>query len=200
MLLTKKMNSLLKVILFVIITVTGNTLFANENNSSIKISKGNDKTLAISFDYPNEIDIKITIKDYNFITLFKEDVKGIRNSTKTFDLKNLPNGIYFLEIEDEKSIFSKTIEIKNNMLYYNTTNDQKVNKPIPYINGDKLYVTSFFSEELDVDIVIYNKSGQAVYEETLEKQNSFNKIFKFIEGHPNDYTVSVQYKNRTFKL
>ena len=132
MLLTKKIKSVIKVLLLVLLTVSGNILLANEEKANLTITKGNDKSFAISFDYQEEIDVIITFKDAFSVTLFKEDVKGIKNLSKTFDLNNLPDGVYFLEIENEMSIFSQMIEIKNDKMNYNEAGEYSINKPKSY--------------------------------------------------------------------
>lgn len=200
MLLTKKIKSVIKVLLLVLLTVSGNILLANEEKANLTITKGNDKSFAISFDYQEEIDVIITFKDAFSVTLFKEDVKGIKNLSKTFDLNNLPDGVYFLEIENEMSIFSQMIEIKNDKMNYNEAGEYSINKPKSYVKEDSLYLSSQFSNETDVEVTIYNKLGEVVYDELLKNQKNLDKTFKFIEGQPNDYTISVRYNGRTFNL
>lgn len=200
MLLTKKIKSVIKVLLLVLLTVSGNILLANEEKANLTITKGNDKSFAISFDYQEEIDVIITFKDAFSVTLFKEDVKGIKNLSKTFDLNNLPDGVYFLEIENEMSIFSQMIEIKNDKMNYSEAGEYSINKPKSYVKEDSLYLSSQFSNETDVEVTIYNKLGEVVYDELLKNQKNLDKTFKFIEGQPKDYTVSVRYNGRTFNL
>ena len=198
MLLSKKMNTLVRVLLLVLMTASSNSLLANGEKTNFTFTKGNNRSFAISFNNPTEVDVKISFKDKNLYTLFKEDYKNITQVSKTFDLKNLPNGIYFVELENEKSIYSQQIEIKNDEIIYNKSDEYTINKPSSYIKDGILYLSTKLSNKEDVEITIFNKSGEIVFEEVIENQNNLKKSFKFLEGRPNDYTITVHYNNRTF--
>lgn len=200
MLITKKRNTLVKIVLFVLLIATGNIAFAYGENPYLKTSKEIEKSLVISFDYKTEKDIQITFRDAKAITLFKESVQGVKHLSKTFDLRSLPDGTYFLEIEDEIKIFSQCLEIKNEKVLYNKAGEQSLIKPTTYIKGDKLYLSCMLQNETDVEIVIYDKSGEKVYIENLEKQISLEKTFQFVDGRPSDYAISIRYNDRKFDL
>ncbi|EDM44929.1 hypothetical protein SCB49_02374 [unidentified eubacterium SCB49] len=200
MLKTKRHSAVVKMLLFVFLIGTSNTLFANGETPNLSVVKENDSTFAIGFEYKEEMDVKITIKDAFDFTLFKEDAKNVKQINKTFDLKGLPDGKYFLEVENKMNVYSQTIEIKNDKIQYTEDGVTKINKPVSFVKNDTLYVSGDLENDVDVQITIHDKLGEVVHKETTSSKSILNKRFKFIDGRPTDYNVSVTYSDRTFKL
>ncbi|GEQ84655.1 hypothetical protein ULMS_01630 [Patiriisocius marinistellae] len=197
---TKKMSSVVKVLLFVFLIGTTNTLLANGENPKLTISKENDKSFAIAFENQKKLDVKITFRDAASVILFKETVKDVKQLSKTFDLKGLPDGKYFLEVENKKSVYNQLITIKNEKLFYNEAGVTTINKPVTYVKEDTLYVSSNIEKNVAVQITIFNNVGEIVHQETSTVQNNLNKKYIFLDGRPNDYKVSVKYNGLTFNL
>jgi hypothetical protein len=201
MLLIKKMTSIVKVALLVMLTTAGSTLFANdENNPGVEISKGYEKSFIVSFKYALAKDFKITLRDDAYNTLFKEEVTEVTRLAKNFNLTNLPDGTYFLEVEDATSIFNQMIEIKNDKVLFEKAVAFTVFKPIFKTVGNKIYISALLLNETNVKINIYNIDGDQVYEETIENQTNLEKIFKFVDERPEDYTLVVTYNDRSFRF
>lgn len=200
MLTIKNMKTIAKLIIVVFLIGSTNTIFANGARTELKIIKENNKAFSIKFEYNKEIDVKVTFKDAREVTLFKEQLKNVKKVYKTFDISNLPNGKYSVVVEDNKTIYSQLIEIKNHKLFYNAEDVTTTNKPVKYVNQDVLYISSVLEKGVDVQITIYNDLDEIVHKETSTTQNNLNKKFKFLDGHPNDYKVVVRYNEITFNL
>ena len=200
MLKTRKDSTVVKMLLFVLLLGSSNTIFANEKTPEFSISKESDSTFAIGFEYQKEVDVKITIKDAFDFTLFKENIKSVKQLSKTFDFQGLPNGKYVLKVENNMSVYSQTIEIKDSKLFYNEAGVTSINKPVSFVKQDTLYVSGAVENNVNVQITIYNKQGEVVHKETTATKNILNKKYKFIDGRPSDYNVSVTYSDHTFQL
>ena len=196
-----KLKSLVKVVaLFVMLTTAGTALFATDVNPGIVVTKGNQKSFALHLNYQTERSFKIALKDAASTTLFKENVKQAKAFAKNFDLKNLPDGTYFLQIEDQQSIHTQAIEVHGNTLTIDKSGEEKIFKPVVYKKNQKVYLTALLLDGADVEISVRDDNGDLVYREMIENQVSIEKVFSFAGQNPEDFNISVRYKNYAFEF
>lgn len=195
-----KKNPLVKTALLAILMMSSTLLTANSSFPIVNLKKGLDKSFLISMDYHLEKDFEITLTDDSYNTLFKEEIKQVKKLAKRFDLSSLPDGTYFFKVEDEQSIYQQTIEIKNDQLIVNKSRESRVFKPILQDKGNKVYINALLIDETDVEVKIYDKNHDLVLEETLKNQTSLERIYKFSDNTPGNYTFLIKYQGHSFTL
>jgi len=98
------MKRLIKKVMLIAVMVTGLVVKANENLPKVIVSDSNPKIVQFSF---NNFDgeVRILVKDIDKVVLHSEKFVGSVYSKK-YDLSNLPNGVYNVEINGETKIKS----------------------------------------------------------------------------------------------
>ena len=136
---------------------------------------------------------QLVIKDANGLILHSEEVKKKGTLVKTFNLSELENGIYTLELEKDFQIIVKTIKVKNNNVTFLNDAEQVVFKPIVRNKENKLMISkiAFDAEPLQVSIYYNN---EIIYSETLEGDNILNRVYSLDGELKGDYKV-VSYNN-----
>lgn len=195
----KKMTENFKNILFVIVLlcITSN-IFANDSKPSLKIISGeNNAFTLISNDVKNS-DITIRIFDEAGLNLLNEKIEVNRTFSKSYDLSNMPNGIYEVEIEDNISFrkyfvitTSDTIEIMENV-------EQKVFKPIVVLEESLLKLNLLNLGSGDVELSLSNKIGEEIYTEKIENTIAIHKGFDLSKLPSGDYSVEVKTEGKYF--
>ena len=95
------MKALRKTSILLLAILISQTGFSTEDKASLKIRKSAQKSIIVQLDQPTKKDFKITLKDQQSVVLLEEEVVQSKHFAKNYNLKNLPDGDYFLEIEDE---------------------------------------------------------------------------------------------------
>ena len=194
----------LAMISMVIITLFNiNVLQANHIDKNISIIKDNEKTFSIYNNNAEEKLYAIKLVDRKSTVLYQEEELAISSLGKRFNLKNLPNGIYLLEIEDKSSILLIDLEIIHNEL--NIMDQSRIVKPV-YIKQDKkvkMILDTKSSE--DTEIKVYDENNELLYNQDINDVKRIKKTFDFskvvnrsayfiirtiVAGRPFEYYVS----------
>ena len=136
---------------------------------------------------------QLVIKDANGSILHSEEVKKKGTLVKTFNLSELENGIYTLELEKDFQIIVKTIKVKNNNVTFLNDAEQLVFKPIVRNKENKLMITKIAFDEEPLKISIYY-NNEIIYSETLEGDKILNRIYSLDKELKGEYKV-VSYNN-----
>jgi phage anti-repressor protein len=193
------LKSLVKVIaLFAMVAFSGTTLLATEINPVINLRKGIEKSFALYMDYESPKDFEITLKDKASQVLFRENVENSKQFAKQFNLEKLPDGIYFLTIEDNQTIYTRVIEVSENTLSIDEAKETKIFKPVVFQKGDKVFISAMLLEDSNAKITVYNKSNEVIFSEKIKNQTKIEKIFTFAEQNPEDHSIAIHYKGHSF--
>ena len=184
--------------LFVMMTVAGTALFATEINPSVVLKKGIEKSFALYMNYPSAKTFQVTLKDNSSKVLFNEKVKQSKEFAKLFDMSKLPVGIYSLTIEDEQSIYTQVIKKKKQGLTIDKDKESKIFKPTIYRKGEKVYLSALVLGGGSAEVVVRDKSGDLIFRELLKDQARIEKVFSFAGQNPEDYSLSIHYKDQVF--
>ena len=100
----KKMIEKFKYFYFVIaLLFFASNAFANDSKPSLKIVTGKNNVFTLISNTVNNSDVTIRIFDQEGVGLLREKIEVNRKFSKSYDLSNLPEGIYEVEIEDHIS-------------------------------------------------------------------------------------------------
>ncbi len=193
------LKSLVKVVaLFVMVTFSSTTLLATEINPVVNLKKGIEKSFALYMDYQTAKDFEITLKDKASQVLFQEKVENTKQFAKQFNLAKLPDGIYFLSIEDHMSIYTQVIQIAGKELAIDNTKESTVYKPTVFQKGDKVFLSAMILDAEDAEVVVYGKDHEVIYSEKFDNQAKIEKVFSFAGKNPEDHAISIRYKGHAF--
>ena len=111
------------VAIFMLVTIVN---FANNNDSNTLLSA--DK-VRVTFNNAKKGN-QLTIKNANGAILHSEEITKEGTLVKTFNLSELENGIYTLELEKDFQIVIKSIEVNNKNVTFLVDAERLIFKPI----------------------------------------------------------------------
>ena len=100
---------------------------------TLDVKKDQGKTVNFTLDKMNKVDLSITDSEGRII--HSEKVNSPKNVTKTYDLKALPAGVYFLEAESDTRISKYEILVDKDKATLSTNTISELYKPA-FINKE----------------------------------------------------------------
>ena len=101
---------------------------------------------------------QLTIKDANGTILHSEEILKKGTLVKTFNLSELENGIYTLELEKDFQIVVKSVKVNNRNVTFLVEAEKLIFKPIVRNKENKLMITKIAFDEEPLKISIYYKN------------------------------------------
>lgn len=140
---------------------------------------------------------KLFVKDEFGIILHSETVKNSGDLSKSFDLKQLKDGKYTVELEKDYEIIIKPFVIKNDVLSFIQDKETKIFKPLIRHKKNRLLVSqlSLASEPVNVEIFY---EGELIYSETIEDEKTVNRIYKLQKEKFGNYYAIIKSSNRSY--
>ncbi|WP_405337397.1 hypothetical protein [Psychroserpens sp.] len=140
---------------------------------------------------------QLLVKDSNGFILHSETIKNNGNLSKIFDLKQLKEGIYTVELEKDFEIIIKPFEIKNNGIVFFKEMEKKLFKPSIRLEDDKLLISQMNLESNAIEIKIYYEDV-LVYSENIDGKQTMNRVFKLSDTKTGDYHTILKINERRF--
>ena len=184
--------------LAMVLLLSLNTLFANSIEPDLVIQRYQEKSLLMYLSFPQERDFKITLKDADRVLLWKENQLAAKHFSKKINLVNLPDGTYFLEIEDPQMITSCQISIKDNHLMVEEQKRTKRYKPVITQKEEKVVLNMFSPTPTDVEITILDREQHSVYQEVFKGEQRIERSFDFSKAPGGSYTFQTNVDGRLF--
>ena len=173
------------------------TLFNYANNGNEINSKTvNAKKVRVEFKNVKKGHL-LTIKDKNGVQLHSETVTKIGDLNKTFDLSSLIDGTYTIELNKDFKIIVKTINVKNDRVFFNNNDNKVIAKPIISNNENILKISKINSNKEPLKAVVYYNS-EIIYTETIENNTVLNRVYKLNKDITGEYTAIVYSNNRSY--
>lgn len=130
------MNALLKSAFLIGFLFTSASLMSKDKDFSLSFKNTEAKT--ISFEVLNAQNISLVIYNDTYGELFSEKLEKENNVTKSYDLKDLNSGTYYLVAESDQKIEKYKINISNtNTVEIEKTPFAEIFKPEYTIAGNK---------------------------------------------------------------
>ena len=185
-----------KRLVLVVVFMLG-TLFNYANNGSEINSKSvNAKKVRVEFKDAKKGHLLI-IKDEQGVQLHSETVSKVGDLNKTFDLSSLVDGKYTIELNKDFKIIVKTINVKNNRVFFNNNDNKVIVKPLISNNENVLKISKINSIKEPLKVVVYY-NNEIIYTETIEDSIVLNRVYKLNKDIKGDYTAIVYSNNRSY--
>lgn len=140
---------------------------------------------------------KLLVKDEYGIILHSETVENNGNLSKLFDLKQLENGKYTIELDKDFEVIIKPLEIKNNAIFFLKNEERKVFKPLMRIENNKLLISQMTLESDLIEVEIYY-GDSLIYSENINGEKTMNRIYKLSDSEYGEYQAIVKSDDRTY--
>ncbi|MCS3529305.1 hypothetical protein [Chryseobacterium sp. JUb7] len=191
------MNALLKSAFLIGFLFTSSSLMSKDRDFSLSFKTTKAKT--ISFEVLNAQNISLVIYNDTYGELFSEKLEKENNVTKSYDLKDLNSGTYYLVAESNQKIEKYKINISNtNTLEIEKTPFSEIYKPEYTISGNKakLHLSGLKNS---ATISVSDFSGNVYYNATKNaKDGELEMTFDLNPKTSDRYVISVEEMGNVF--
>jgi flagellar hook assembly protein FlgD len=189
----KNMKKLVKSITVVALLFVVATGMAKE--AKLSLTPNAEKSLDFKMDITSEETI-ISIVDTEGIIIFSEKVVGTKVYSKKFDLKNLPQGRYFLEVEDSVKETSFSFLVGDVAIEIIEKIEQV--KPVFKQKEGRVFMNFLNLDEQEVKIKVLDGEGHVVFAESISNEQVIEKVFNFESAFASSYTLFVKKDSDTY--
>ncbi|MGI9533178.1 hypothetical protein [Lutimonas sp.] len=187
--LTKK--SLLLSLLFV-------SMFSFASTNNLKDKEKEPKVTVVSFKEV-KLGSKLSIKDVNGLTLYKESIQESGEYSKGFDLTSLPNGEYIFELDSKLKITILPFNVVSNQVAFKKEEESIIYKPFVRMKDSHVYVSRISFEKSPLKFKIYFQDNyELVLSEMFENESGVNRIYDFSTSKKGNYVFVFKSNGRTF--
>ncbi|GAB3017574.1 hypothetical protein GCM10027284_40810 [Cyclobacterium sediminis] len=138
----------------------------------------------------------VSLIDANGNTLFYDDVTD-HSYTKSFNLKNLDEGTYFINVNNKEQSVVYTLVLEADGI--NILNKEMVEKPSVFDTyGHKVNLNLNNSDRTKVAIEVTNQDHAKLYKEVFTGKKTIDMTFNFERAVQGDYTISVKDGNEVY--
>ena len=156
----------------------------------------NQFLLAIETDYASTMEV--TISDSNGeIMYYKSTNKPVTSVKKIFDLKNLKNGNYSLELKSKNFISRRDLKLDQNKIQVGASVTTQIVHPYFGLVGDQLVLTHLNFEKEEYQLLIYNETDE-IYKTKLDQVSPINAGYDMSKLKSGDYEVVLYSDNKIY--
>ena len=192
-------NLVIKSLIFVLPLLLAGTLSASITNTLKIETDANEKSIYLSFEANQSNVVKIQLRDKNEAILHQELVTNKIAFAKKFNLKNLPEGVYFLKVSDELKEVIQPIEISNSDLAIDPSTRMESYKPVYKYSNNKLDINLLAIDSEQISVVVFNADIQVIFTKEFKNEGkAFGERLDLNKLQRGTYTVKISAGNNTF--
>lgn len=181
------MKNLIVLVAFTIVSIA--QLSANNAPQSSKLHVlENEKAVILNLSGLTTKAKNFTVSDSKGDVVFTQVVSKYDHGVK-YKLSNLPAGQYVIRVGGDDFVEMYDAVITNDQLI--VENSEVHFRPTVNSINEKVMVDAILANEEDIQVNIYNMSGELVYSFNDEKAGSFNKTFNLKQLQSDKYNVIV---------
>ncbi|WP_445725568.1 hypothetical protein [Flavobacterium sp.] len=190
------MKNLVKKGLVVAMLFTAMIATGAGKDNSVKFTVVNSKMIDLKLENKDG-KIQISLKDQHGEVLHSEKFKG-SNFAKKYDLKILPMGHYYFEIEGESKIKMIPFEVTDKEVAYNHELETIYFKPTILQEKDAVCISKLALEKEDLTIVFLDENDNLLYNETISGPGKLAKKLNIKQLEKGTYRLYVRSGDRVY--
>ncbi|RXP58634.1 hypothetical protein EC396_06120 [Lutibacter sp. HS1-25] len=190
------MKNLVKKGLVVAMLFTAMIATAAGKDNSVKFTVVNSKLIDLKLENKDG-EIQVRVKDIHGETLHSEKFKG-SNFAKKYDLKILPTGHYYFEIEGKSKIKMIPFEVTDNNVTYNIELETIYYKPTISQEKGVIHISKFALNNESLTIAFLDDNDNLLYTETIVGPGKLQKNLNIKQLEAGSYRLFVRSGNRVY--
>jgi hypothetical protein len=141
---------------------------------------------------------RIRLVDAQGIQLYSDVYRQNDAKSRQFNLRELPQGIYFLEIEDETFIYRQPVTLTTAGVIANPQERIELAKPFVGTTPEgKLNVSYLHLDNAPVEVEFIDAEGHLVYREAINQEGPVMRSYNLSELPRGNYQAIVRTQNAT---
>jgi hypothetical protein len=158
----------------------------------------NEQKKMVTFALNKINTMKLSIYDADDKLIHSESVNSKKDFNRTYDLKDFPEGTYFLVAESDSKISKYKISVVGETASLATNAISEVYKPMFKDEKGLVSLSIFNLDKSPVNIKIYDEDDNEVYDSEVLLNQNINKIFDIKNIKSEKYTFVMTYADKTF--
>ena len=147
----------------------------------------------------NQIEkMDLSIYDTEGKMIHSENVDSQKSINRTYDLKALPEGTYFLEAESDTKVSRYEISVLGETASLSGDAVSEVFKPVFAYKNGLLWVNILNLDNSPVNIKIYDNEYNEIYDSAFLTGQNVAKVFDINNFQNEEYTFVVTDNDKTF--
>lgn len=192
-------NLVFKSLIFALPILLAGNLSASVTNTLKIETDPNEKSIYLSFNGDESNDVLIQIKDDNEAILHQEQVTNQKAFTKKFNLKNLPEGVYFINVSDELKEIVQPFEISLTSIKIDPSNRFENYKPVYRFKNNKLDINLLAINSNKVYVEVFDFQNQSIFDQEFENAGKpFGERLDLSKLEKGNYRIKVIAGNHTY--
>ncbi len=190
------MKKISKISLVLVVTLLTMNMHAGTVDFTLDVKKEQGKMVTFALNQTEKIDL--SIYDANDKLIHSENVSSKEHVNRTYDLKALPEGTYFLQAESDTKVSRYEISVVGDMASLSGNAVSEVYKPVYLYKNGLVSVNILNLDESPVNIKIYDSEYNEVYDSALLTGQNVTKVFDINNFLNEAYTFVVTDNDTTF--
>jgi len=184
---TMKRNALLVALMF-------GTFVSYAHSTDAKNTASNDVTVN---------DVReghlLAIKDNTGRTIYSENVNSNGNFNTSYDLSQLKDGLYTLELSKDYEIKTKQFVVTAKAVTFLENTEKSVYKPVFRMENSRMLISQLaLDKESTLEIEIFFE-GERIHQEEVTGNAILNRVYNLKEKTPGRYKVVMKANGRTYR-
>lgn len=161
----------------------------------LSLTPNTEKSLNFEMESTSEKTF-LSIVDTKGAVLYSENITVANIYSKSFNLESLPEGIYFLKVEDtmKETVFVFNVDDSEIVI---AEKKEKV-KPIFRQKDGRVYLNLLNLDTENVKLKVYDSNDRILFNETITDELNVEKVFNFENAFKDSYTVVVSDSNNIY--
>jgi hypothetical protein len=190
------MKKISKFSLVLVVTLLTMNMHAGTVDFTLDVKKEQGKMVTFALNQIEKIDLSIYDADDKLI--HSENVDSKRDIKRTYDLKALPEGTYFLQAESDSKILRYEISVVGETASLSGDAVSEVYKPVFVVKKGLVWVNILNLDESPVNIKIYDNEYNEIYNSASLMSQTVTKVFDINNFQNEEYTFVVTDNDKTF--
>lgn len=192
------MKTLIKQSLIVTALCATLTGYASSVEPIVRVEESETKSFTLILNNNGFQHVQIFIKDMTGEVLHSENLDSQPGYFKKYNLKQLPQGTYSLEIEDDHMVKIIPFEVCKSVVTFDKNEESKVFKPYIRQRGQLLDVMFYGNNNNPAKVLIFDESGNLLQRDKFKRGDGVEKIYDFSQVPAGKYTVNLNSGDRFF--
>jgi len=190
------MKKIIKKSLLIVAVLTTMVAGAKELENGLNLRLIDSKLIDLSLNN-SDGSLTVRVKDSNDHILYSEQFNGSQFSKK-YDLKTLPTGSYFFEIEGETKIKLMKFTVNHKNVEFSNEIEKVYFKPVVRRDSDLIFINMIAMEKEPFTIALYNEGEKLLYKEEMDGIINIGKKLNISKLEKGTYRLLMKSNGKSF--